>query len=148
MANDYCSVSQFIDLFDVRTMGMLSNDANSRTPDTDRIQRLLDLTASELESYLTGIYSLPLSTVPGVLTRWVAVKTAAILFGRRSDKPKELNDDEQWANKFVEQLVKGTIGLADVPRSSVPTLQKSATHDGSSFTDNVPYLDDSESLYD
>lgn len=137
MSNAYCTPSQLFALYDERTLGMLSNDDNTRAANTSRVQTILDIQASELESHLAGRYALPLAIVPAVLTKWVAAKAASQLFGRRSDKPKGVTLDEQWADNWIKQLKDGDVSLPSVDTDAVPRLVDSDFTDGRSRFDRV-----------
>src|SRR5438132_3619216 len=130
--NPYCTVAQFFALYDERTMGMLSNDNNTREANATRVQTILDIQGSELESHLAGRYGLPLTSVPGVLTKWVAAKAASQLFSRRSDKPRGVTLDEQWADRWIEQLKAGDVSLPSIDTDAVPKLVDSDFTDGRS----------------
>ena len=135
MSNVYCDVPTFCALYDVRTMAQLSNDDDVPEATVATIQTILDMEASELDSYLTGRYGLPLVSPPGVLSKWVAAKTAGRLFARRNDKPKQVEADEAWAAEFLKNLMDGRIGLAGIDRACQPTLSSSDSTDGTSRFD-------------
>lgn len=137
MSNVYCTVDQLLDLYDRRTMRELSSDEGNRDGNTARIQTILDVQASELESHLSGRYPLPLPSVPAVLTKWVAATTAARLFARRNDKPKQLANDEEWAGKWIEDLRNRRVSLAGIERLNGPALSSSDYTDGRSRFDRV-----------
>lgn len=97
---------------------MLSNDDNSRDPVADTLQAHLDDAASELDTHLGTWLELPLtvSPLPAVLTRIVAVKAVGYLFMRRADKPKGLQAELEWTDKWLEQFDIGQILLPGTQR--------------------------------
>lgn len=142
MPNIYCSLSQFLDQRDLRTVAQLSSDTNSQTPDTARVQRLLDLSASTLDSYLTGRYPTPIPTpVPGVLTEMVANMTMAKLFARRTAIPQEIKDALAASMQWLNDLAKGLVSLPGIARQYGPQLIASDQIDGTSRMDGMPFVD-------
>jgi len=135
MANVYCTQAQLTLRFDIRTFGELSRDDGSTTPDSDAVDAALDDAADELESYLKGRYSLPLATVSGVLTRWVAIKAVEHLYGRRADMPQAVKDEIVWAEEWIDRLVRGLIGLPTIARDIQPELKSSENLEGRSRFD-------------
>ena len=135
MANAYCTLSQLTDFYDERTLGMLSNDQNVRAADEDRIQSLLDVAASELDSYLDGRFSI-VPPIPVVLTRWVAVRTAAFLFARRNERPKQFDADETWMTQWMNDLINGRARLPGAS-TMLPEITSSDTFGGESRFDGV-----------
>jgi phage gp36-like protein len=137
MSNPYCTPAQFFALYDRRSMLQLSSDDSDRDGDLVKVQTILDVQASELESYLSGRWSLPLVTVPAVLTKWVAVTAAVRMYARRTDAPSSLNDDKKWSADWIEQLQRGVVVLPGVDRGVAPTLTSSDFTDGRSRWDRV-----------
>lgn len=111
MSNAYCTITQLGYFLDTRSTGQLGNDTNTTTADTTITQTALDTSASELESHLRGRVTLPLTTVPTVLTRWVAVKASEILYGRRGDLPKQVKAAIDWADQWVKDFDAGIVSI-------------------------------------
>lgn len=137
MANPYCTPDQLLAMYDRRVMLQLSGDDNNREGQPQNIQTLLDMQASELESYLSGMYALPLASVPLVLSKWVAATTAGRLYGRRTDIPKQVEADLAWADAWVKGLQEGRIAIPNIARATQPALQDSDFVDGRSRFDYV-----------
>lgn len=137
MSNAYCTPAQFFALYDRRSMLELSSDDNDRDGVLATVQTVLDVQASELESYLSGRWSLPLASVPAVLTKWVAVTSAVRMYARRTDAPSSLNDDKKWAADWIEQLQRGVAVLPGIDRDVSPGLASSEFTDGRSRWDRV-----------
>lgn len=141
MANDYCTIAQFQMIYDSRVMDELSNDTDSTVGNDTNIQFLLDLAASELDSILSGRYTLPLTTVDLVLTKFVAVKAVERMYARRNDLPEAVKQDIEWANQWIQDLKDRKINLPNVTRANAPNLYSSNYKDGRSQFDHVPFLD-------
>lgn len=141
MANSFCTLAQLYAVYDYRTLSQLSNDNNQREAVETRIQTIMDMQASELESMLAGRFALPLSVVPLVLTKWVAVTTAARMFARRADAPKGFDRDLKWADDFMKNLMDGQFQLNGVDRAKGPALHYSEYTDGRSRFDQVANFD-------
>lgn len=125
MSNIYCTTDQLATFYDNRVTGQLSNDSASRTAKLASQQLLLDTAASELDSWLTGRYPIPLPTVPLVCTRWVAVKAMSMMYARRTDKPKEIVADEKWAEDWIQKVVERRITIP----LSAPQVEPELHHD-------------------
>lgn len=136
MANPYCTVQQFLAFYDRRAMLQLSGDDNLQDGQPSTIQFLLDVQASELESGL-GAYTLPItiSPVPLILTKWVAATTAPRLFARRTDAPKQVEADLEWAKNWMDALQKFAVNIPGLARGVQPKLQDSNFVDGRSAFD-------------
>ena len=139
MANPYCSVAQLQVLYDMRVIGMLSNDANQSALNTSNIQLLLDMQASELESSIDGRWSLAAvqANPPMVLTKWVGATTMQRLYARRNDEPKEVAADAAWAKEWIELLREGKVDLPSLSRGTQPYQISGG---GPSITCGIPYL--------
>jgi len=150
--NIYCTVTQFVTIYDVRQMGMLGKDNNTRGLDstaTATIQMMLDICGSELDAALAGRWTLPIvssnSLVPLVLTRWVAAKGAERMYARRSDTPKQVQADLEWADNFLNKLLLNAVTLTDangnvIPRAIKAELIASDFVNGGSRFDSLPGL--------
>jgi phage gp36-like protein len=136
MSNAYATIDQLFALYDRRTMLQLSGDDNQHEGQTSNVQTILDMEASELESSL-GAWTLPLASVPLVLTKWVCCRAAWRLFARRSDVPAGIKADKEWSDKFIVDLRQGRVTLNNLPRAVQPTLQDSDFMDGRSRFDYV-----------
>ena len=137
--NTYATVDNFMAYLDYRTIAELSNDVNSHVAESENIQFLLDMQASELDSYLYGRYgtSTPVlsGTIPMVVTKWVLATAARRLFARRTTMPKEVEADAAWADEWIKLLMENKIGIPGISRVSQPTLQDSNFVDGRSEFD-------------
>lgn len=123
MANPYCDLTKLGWFIDTRSTGMLTNDSNSNNADATVAQGLMDVAASELTSHLSGRVPLPLTSVPLVLTRWVATKAAESFFSRRGDLPKAVKAAVDWANQWIKDFDEGEVSLDGVQRSGSDALE-------------------------
>ena len=147
MANTYCSIVQLGAFYDERTLGMLSNDANSREANTTKLQTLLDAAASEIDMVLmTASYTVPAFPVPGILTKLTAVLAAKMLFARRTDSPQSLSGDVQWAESVMDKVRTWRLSLPGLTHGAAPALISSEYLDGRSRFDRLPWLDGPPSL--
>lgn len=142
MANPYCTFVQLLAIYDRRQLSALSNDDNARQANEDHLQSLLDMSASELDSTISGRWPLPLpNPIPAILTKWVAIRACDMLYARRNDAPKGLAAEKTWADTWIEQLRNGQVSLPNIARSTLPVLQSSNFKDGQSQFDNLPLFD-------
>lgn len=139
-ANPYCSVAQLGDLYDLRVLGMLSNDNSSKTVLQSRVQLLLDMQASEMESHVDGRWDLGAvrANPPPVLMKWVGASTMGRLYARRNDMPKEVAADVEWSETWIAMLRKGEIKLPGFDRANGPF--KIGRPSCGSITDRLPFL--------
>lgn len=143
MSNPACNLVFFFRTYDVRTISMLSNDANARQMLAANIQFALDTQWSELKSIIGSRYPLenydpPTSApVPLILTKFVAVTAAVRMFARRNDRPKQLDADEKWADDWITRLLSGAYSIPDSAPTGLPALQDSDFFDGASAFDYV-----------
>lgn len=141
MANAYCTVDQLCALYDLRVIGMLSNDSDSRTVVSPTVQLLLDMQASELDSYLDGRYDLTTvhATPPAVCMKFVGGSTMGRLYARRNDMPDEVKADVEWAADWVERVRKHEIKLPGIDPANSP-FRIHPINVRCSITDRLPYL--------
>lgn len=66
---NYASVQDMIDRYGATELAQRSNRVDGATVDETVVTRALDDATAEIDSYLTTRYTLPLATVPPVITR-------------------------------------------------------------------------------
>lgn len=137
MSNPYINQQDFLSLADVRDMLQLSGDANSSAGVPGNIDFILDMNASELDSYLSGRYVLPLTDPPAICAKFVATRTKVALFGRRSTLPPGLKAEMEWADKWIEGIMDGRFSLPGIARANGPAVAASDSMDGTSRFDRV-----------
>lgn len=124
MANLYATLTQFNAYYDQRTLAELSNDEDGETIDSAKVDLILDDAADELDALLAGRWptqaeaSAATWVRPGFLRRWVIVKAAQRMFGRRFDLPASLEADIAWADGIETKLIEGTISMPNMGRSN------------------------------
>lgn len=145
MSNFYATITQLYAFFDERTVNELSNDSDSETANTTKLNTLLDAAASELDSVLAGRWPTQAEATdvewprPLVLTRWVCAKTMESLYTRRSDMPPAVEREVSWAERFEQRLIDGEISMPAQGRSNGPELlaAKGSGQGADRVTDNV-----------
>jgi phage gp36-like protein len=141
MANPFASITQFLMLYDARTTGELSNDNNSRQLNQTNLQFILDLQASELDATLNNRYDLTsihqLNPMPLILTKYVLASSAARVWARRTDLPKQTQTDISWADGWLDRLRRGADTIPGIDPQSQPILQASNSKTGCSEFDYV-----------
>ena len=125
MSNDYCTIAQLKIFYDPRIIDQIMDDTHQSEENTTDLNTLLDAEASVLESYLDGRYSCPPTdgdgNTPMVLTKWVAVKMMGRIFSRRQGAPDGLANDVEWADGFLQDIIKGVANLKSISRQQ-PTI--------------------------
>lgn len=120
--NTYIQPAQFLQRYDLRAMLQLSGDQAARQGNLVNLQEVLNDQAGELESGLDGRYSIPLVRyalpMPRILTRWVGVTARGALYGRRTDKPRAVDTDAQWAEKWMNGIIGGKINIPGIGRET------------------------------
>ena len=118
MSNAYCSIADLEIYVDARTTGMLSNDDGVRDARAATVQAQLDAAAAELDTHLAARVTLPLAVVSPILTQWVARRVKGMLYGRRSDKPRAVDDDTTWCDNWLKGWDEGRYALPNVSRDT------------------------------
>lgn len=116
--NAYCDLVQFRLAYDTRSISETSDDLAAASQDDETVQFNLDTAASELDSVLTGKYGLPLPTVPHFLTHLVATLAIRNMYGRRMALPEGLKPAIDRAEKWLENITLGKVGIPGVDRAS------------------------------
>ena len=74
---------------------------------------------------------------PLVLVKWVLATTARRLFARRADLPDAIKADAEWADKWIDMFMNGSVTIPGSPPSVMPTLQDSDSFNGFSEWDRI-----------
>ncbi len=139
MTTPYCTLAQLENFYDVRQLGQLSNDANSRTAENDKLQALLDAAGDEVDSYLTGQYTVPVTNstggVPPIITRATAMLAVFSAYMRRGSIPDAIQAEADRIRKWLKDVSTRAQGIPDVGRVNVPRLVASESADGTSRFD-------------
>lgn len=104
----YATQAEFIKRYDERTLRLLcSNEDGSLN--TDKINEALEDAHQTIDSYLAGRYTLPLITVPAVLTRHCCYLARYFLEkGRATDQARQ---DYEDSIRYLEKVASGAISL-------------------------------------
>lgn len=110
MTLTYCTVAEYLDMFQIAEAAALSNldDPLGTSVDTALIERTLFDASAEAEAYL-GRYTLPISPVPQLLRRCVA--DLARYYMSRYDPPEDVRKRYEDALRRLKMLADGTIDL-------------------------------------
>jgi phage gp36-like protein len=138
--NAYVTVDNLIARYDRRSMLDLSGDDDQHEGQQANAQVAVDDAASELDGAIGGMYALPIPTpIPNILIRIVCAWAAYALYARRSDIPKGVREDKQWADGQVDKIRSGQMLIVvngqPLPRQTMPKLQDSGFVDGRSQWD-------------
>lgn len=143
MSNAYCQLSDLAARYDIRQANQLSNDINDPiNPNPTNQQAALDDVASQLDTYLTGRVLIPwpiTTTVPLILTRYVASHAYERLYGRRGDAPDSVGRDVKETDKWLEDFCAFNATLPLISRA-VPALIASDSFTSASITDGIAYF--------
>lgn len=140
LANQYATAAQFMAMYDARIVKQLSGDQNTAQGTAATVQFLLDMQSSEFDMAINGLYVTPLAPpAPLVVTKWVCCTTAIRLYGRRNDKPKQLDSDEQWAKEWLEKVMSTEMILPgqQLSANATPQLTDSDGYGGFSRWDRI-----------
>lgn len=141
MSNPYCTVAQLGIIYDIQTATRASKDGIGDPNYESNLQSVVDFMASMLDSYLTGIVSLPIvGTIPPILTWWVAVMSAHTLLTRKSGSNRALSEARKFALKWIGDFVNYRANIPGVGRNDIITLYSSADFWGKSRFDGIPYF--------
>lgn len=138
MSNLYITQPQFLMLLDRRTGLQLSGDANLSAGTPTNLDFILDMSASIVDSVLYGRYDITFPQgVPKFCTWLVYCKATSLLFARRNDKPKQVDEDEKKADDWIEMIIEGKISIPGYDRAQQPNLIFSDSLTGKSVWDNI-----------
>jgi phage gp36-like protein len=140
LANQYANVAQFYTLYDQRVMKVLSGDQNTEQGVAANIQFLLDMQSSEFDMVINGLYVTPLiAPIPLIVTKFVCCTTAIRMYGRRNDRPKQIDSDEQWAKEWLDKVLSTAMLLPgqSLTSNAYPALTDSDFFHGRSRFDNT-----------
>jgi phage gp36-like protein len=101
----------------------LTDDNSLGETDEEKLQTLIDEAAGEIDSYLAGIYNLPLSPVPSILVKFnkdIAVYNA---MGRyKNTVPETWVERYKAAIRFLERVADGKQKLNVQPEPEAPVV--------------------------
>jgi phage gp36-like protein len=135
MSNAYCTLAQLYMLYDERTVKQLSNDQNSAQANETKLQFVLDVAASYLDTIFDGRETLPAS-IPLYLTKLCATQCMKQLYERRTDMPKSLAKEVSEADKWIELYLQRKVNVPGGGREQ-PGLVASGDVQGRSQIDNI-----------
>ncbi|QDY99065.1 DUF1320 domain-containing protein [Nitratireductor mangrovi] len=102
-----------IDRFGERELVQLTDRANKppTTIDDDVLDEAMSDAADLIDGYLAKLYTLPLTVVPGILTRMAADIARYYLHGKSADKDGAVHRAYQEAMTWLKDVAAGRIQL-------------------------------------
>ncbi|MES8308143.1 DUF1320 domain-containing protein [Cutibacterium acnes] len=109
----YATLQDLVDRFGETELVQLSDRAATGAIDPAVVARKLADAAAEIDSYLVGRYTLPLTPVPTVLARLACDIARYHLYDDRATE--QVTQRYRDAIRFLEQVAKGAVQLGVVP---------------------------------
>lgn len=115
----YCAKADILEQLDEEILIQLTDDEGAGTVDDDMVTRAIADADAEIDSYCGVRYSVPFTTVPGMI-RKLAVEFAIYnLYGRRKGVSDDRKDRYNNGIRFLRDVSKGVVSLgADDPDST------------------------------
>lgn len=117
----YTTISDLSSAIPDDVLRRLTDDNSLGETDEEKLQTLIDEAAGEIDSYLAGIYDLPLSPVPSILPKFnkeIAVYNA---MGRyKNTIPDTWQNKYDAAIRFLERVADGKQKLNIQPEPDAP----------------------------
>lgn len=109
----YCTQQDLVDRFGQAELVQLTDRTNkpATTIDADVVTRAIDDAASLVDGYLKKAYALPLSTVPGILTKISADIARYFLNGRAAEKGSPVDIAYRDALNWLANVANGVVIL-------------------------------------
>lgn len=116
----YATVQNMIDRFDEREVIALSDRENNGVVDTDVLNKALISADNEINAYLVIKYSLPLTSVPSIVSDFACDIARYRLSGASVVETDEVRIRYRDAIKFFEKVSHGTASLGVDSANQVP----------------------------
>jgi phage gp36-like protein len=117
----YTTITELSSAIPEDVLRRLTDDDSLGETDEEKLQTLINEAAGEIDSYLAGIYDLPLSPVPSILVKFnkdIAVYNA---MGRyKNTIPETWSDRYKAAIRFLERVADGRQKLNIQPEPDPP----------------------------
>lgn len=105
----YTTEAELIERYGEEELVQLSSDTNSI--DSAVIDAAITDAGAEINGYLQGKYTLPLSETPDVIAKLARVLAYISLNRRRNIYTDEIKDLQRWATNLLDKIAKDTIKL-------------------------------------
>jgi phage gp36-like protein len=118
----YCTKQDLIDRFSERELIQLTDRTNSpaSTIDDTPVNRALADAEGLADGYIGKVYTLPLATVPAVLTKLVADIARFYLHGEGVEKDSPIRTNYTDAVAYLVNVSRGLVQLTDVTSGETP----------------------------
>ena len=116
----YCEITDISAVIANDDLVQLTNDSGGSTVDNTKITEAISYVDSIMDGYLRGRYSLPLSTVPDVLTSLAIDFTVYRLYSRRlyTEIPPSVDEKYREVVKTLKDIQGGRFNLGIETASS------------------------------
>ena len=142
--NPYCTLLQLNAYLDVRVLNPLAADGNT-TSVTVYQQQILDDCASQMESRLGGIYTIPIvdpttNLPPNICRMYVAINSLVIMLGRKLTEFRAIAAKYRELDTWISDVQKFKAVIPNVSRvsSANPALVNSDNMTGGPSTIYLP----------
>jgi phage gp36-like protein len=134
----YSSLADLKKVVPEATLVQLTDDEGLGEVNQDRVDEAIAAADGEIDAYLGGRYSVPLSSVPEVVKKLSADIAVYNLYSRVVDEiPETRAGRYKAAIKLLENIAKGVVSLGVDPAPSAPTDSSAETNtaaDGHTFS--------------
>ena len=112
----YSTKADILAMIDEAEVIQATDDTGAGVVDDERVTAAIEAADSEIDGYLGGRYTLPLSTVPAVLKTFSVDMAIYHMLSRRLGAPEHRKDRYKNAVAFFKSVAKGEVKLgADDP---------------------------------
>ena len=126
----YCTIEDVKKLLPEADLVQLTDDEGAGTINPQRLEEAVAQADADIDAYLSGKYTVPLTPVPAVVKKLSADIAVYNLYSRRLEKiPETRSERYKNAVRMLEGIAKGTIsvGAATAPEPAGDTGGPEAT---------------------
>lgn len=121
----YCTQDDILDQIDEDNLIQLTDDADAGAVDADMVTRAIADADEEIDSYCGARYSVPFTTVPGIVRKLSVDIAIYNLYARRRGAPDDRKERYNNAVRMLRDISKKVISLgADDPDGSPPDTDR------------------------
>lgn len=119
----YCVQADIANMLPEAVLIRLTDDANAGSIDTDRLEESIDTASDEIDTYIGGRYSLPITgTVPPIIKKMCCDIAIYNLYSRVKESIPELRQKRyDAAVRLLEKIAKGEISIGIQPPPDPPS---------------------------
>lgn len=134
----YATLSDLENWIDEDELVQLTDDDDSGTVDTDKVDTVLEAASMEIDGYLGERYDLPLASVPGTINKLCCDIAIYNLYTRRQGPPDYIEKKYDNAVRFLEKVAAGKISLgASDPEGTGTSSNLQVSSKDREFTEDV-----------